>query len=240
MFQALSNVHQSKTVKATAAMLVATFIGVVTVQADDKKIEVTIKNKTNVLITVKFNDAANKQFSPEVKANDVVKCSVDPKTKSIQWQAFTKSSSASCESNTLSISSSTPTLEVTKCVENTTDAKKAEEKKAAADKAAADKAAADKAAADKAAADKAAADKAAADKAAADKAAAAKAAAAKAAVHDCAVKPTCGSWAPKGNNTCRTCQQALCKTENGNDVLAGNKTQTQCYDGHGAPPSDLK
>ena len=230
MFQALSNVHQSKTVKATAAMLVATFIGVVTVQADDKKIEVTIKNKTNVLITVKFNDAANKQFSPEVKANDVVKCSVDPKTKAIQWQAFTKSSSASCESNTLSISSSTPTLEVTKCVENTTDAKKAEEKKAAADKAAADKAAADKAAADKAAA----------DKAAADKAAAAKAAAAKAAVHDCAVKPTCGAWAPKGSNTCRTCQQALCKTENGNDVLAGNKTQTQCYDGHGAPPSDLK
>jgi membrane protein involved in colicin uptake len=220
MFQALSNVHQSKTVKATAAMLVATFVGVAAVQADDKKIEVTIKNKTNVLITVKFNDAANKQFSPEVKANDVVKCSIDPKTKSIQWQAFTKSSSASCESNTLSISSSTPTLEVTKCVEKTTDAKKAEEKKAAADKAAADKAAADKAAADKAAADKAAA--------------------AKAAVHDCAVKPTCGAWAPKGSNTCRTCQQALCKTENGNDVLAGNKTQTQCYDGHGAPPSDLK
>jgi membrane protein involved in colicin uptake len=215
MFQALSNVHQSKTVKATAAMLVATFVGVAAVQADDKKIEVTIKNKTNVLITVKFNDAANKQFSPEVKANDVVKCSIDPKTKSIQWQAFTKSSSASCESNTLSISSSTPTLEVTKCVEKTTDAKKAEEKKAAADKAAADKAAADKAAADKAAA-------------------------AKAAVHDCAVKPTCGAWAPKGSNTCRTCQQALCKTENGNDVLAGNKTQTQCYDGHGAPPSDLK
>jgi len=225
MFQALSNVHQSKTVKATAAMLVATFVGVAAVQADDKKIEVTIKNKTNVLITVKFNDAANKQFSPEVKANDVVKCSIDPKTKSIQWQAFTKSSPASCESNTLSISSSTPTLEVTKCVEKTTDAKKAEEKKAAADKAAADKAAADKAAA---------------DKAAADKAAAAKAAAAKAVVHDCAVKPTCGSWAAKGNNTCRTCQQALCKTENGNDVLAGNKTQTQCYDGHGAPPSDLK
>jgi membrane protein involved in colicin uptake len=220
MFQALSNVHQSKTVKATAAMLVATFVGVAAVQADDKKIEVTIKNKTNVLITVKFNDAANKQFSPEVKANDVVKCSIDPKTTSIQWQAFTKSSSASCESNTLSISSSTPTLEVTKCVEKTTDAKKAEEKKAAADKAAADKAAADKAAADKAAADKAAA--------------------AKAAVHDCAVKPTCGAWAPKGSNTCRTCQQALCKTENGNDVLAGNKTQTQCYDGHGAPPSDLK
>lgn len=215
MFQALSNVHQSKTVKATAAMLVATFVGVAAVQADDKKIEVTIKNKTNVLITVKFNDAANKQFSPEVKANDVVKCSIDPKTKSIQWQAFTKSSPASCESNTLSISSSTPTLEVTKCVEKTTDAKKAEEKKAAADKAAADKAAADKAAADKAAA-------------------------AKAVVHDCAVKPTCGAWAPKGSNTCRTCQQALCKTENGNDVLAGNKTQTQCYDGHGAPPSDLK
>jgi type IV secretory pathway VirB10-like protein len=114
---------------------------------------------------------------------------------------------------------------------------KAPPDKAPSDKAAADKAAADKAAADKAAAAKAAAAKAAADKAAADKAAAAKAAA----LHECAgVKLTCGSWAAKDKNTCRTCQQALCKTENGKDVLGGNKSQTQCYDGHGPPPSDLK
>lgn len=57
-------------------------------------------------------------------------------------------------------------------------------------------------------------------------------------VHDCAgVERTCGGWAPKGNNTCRTCQQAQCKTENGNEVIAGNKTQTECYEGHGSPPS---
>jgi hypothetical protein len=62
----------------------------------------------------------------------------------------------------------------------------------------------------------------AADKAAADKAAAAKAAAT---VHECTgIKLTCGSWAAKDKNTCRTCQQALCKTENGKDVLAGKKS----------------
>ena len=61
----------------------------------------------------------------------------------------------------------------------------------------------------------------------------------KASVHDCAgVKLTCSAWAAKDKNTCRTCQQAQCKTENGKDVLAGNKTQTHCYEGHGAPPSD--
>jgi hypothetical protein len=60
-------------------------------------------------------------------------------------------------------------------------------------------------------------------------------------IHDCAgVKLTCGSWAAKDKNTCRTCQQAQCRTENGKDVLAGNKTQTQCYEGHGAPPPDKK
>jgi hypothetical protein len=109
----------------------------------------------------------------------------------------------------------------------------------AAKKKAADKAAAGKTPSDKAAADKAAADKAAAAKAAADKAAAAKAAADKAAtVHDCAgIKLTCGAWAAKDKNTCRTCQQAQCRTENGKDVLAGNKSQTQCYDGHGSPPN---
>ena len=45
-----------------------------------------------------------------------------------------------------------------------------------------------------------------------------------ASLHDCAgVKLTCGSWAAKDKNTCRTCQQAQCKTENGKDMLAGNK-----------------
>ena len=62
-----------------------------------------------------------------------------------------------------------------------------------------------------------------------------------ASLHDCAgVKLTCGAWGAKDKNTCRTCQQAQCKTENGKDVLAGNKTQTQCYEGHGAPPPDKK
>ncbi len=57
------------------------------------------------------------------------------------------------------------------------------------------------------------------------------------AVHDCSgVKRTCGAWAAKDKKTCRTCQQAQCKTENGKDVLAGNKTQTECYEGHGPPP----
>jgi hypothetical protein len=61
--------------------------------------------------------------------------------------------------------------------------------------------------------------------------------AASTAVHDCSgIKRTCGAWAAKDKNTCRTCQQAQCKTENGKDVLAGNKTQTECYEGHGPPP----
>jgi hypothetical protein len=55
---------------------------------------------------------------------------------------------------------------------------------------------------------------------------------------DCTgVGPTCGAWAPKGANTCRTCQQAQCKTENGKEVIAGNKTTTECYEGHGKPPA---
>jgi hypothetical protein len=57
-------------------------------------------------------------------------------------------------------------------------------------------------------------------------------------VHDCAgVSRSCGPWAANGANTCRTCQQAQCKTENGKDVIAGNKTQTECYEGHGKPPA---
>jgi hypothetical protein len=47
---------------------------------------------------------------------------------------------------------------------------------------------------------------------------------------------TCGAWAPKGANTCRTCKQALCKNDNGKEVLAGNKTETECYQGHGPAP----
>jgi len=55
---------------------------------------------------------------------------------------------------------------------------------------------------------------------------------------DCTgVGPTCGGWGPKGANTCRTCQQAQCKTENGKEVIAGNKTTTECYEGHGSPPA---
>jgi len=62
-----------------------------------------------------------------------------------------------------------------------------------------------------------------------------------ASTHDClGVAQSCGDWKANGANTCRTCQQAQCKTENGKDVLAGNKTTTQCYSGHGSPPADNK
>ncbi len=55
---------------------------------------------------------------------------------------------------------------------------------------------------------------------------------------DCTgVARTCGAWGASGANTCRTCQQAQCKTENGKEVIAGNKTQTECYEGHGSPPA---
>ena len=55
-------------------------------------------------------------------------------------------------------------------------------------------------------------------------------------IHDCSgVKRTCGAWAPKDKNTCRTCNLAQCKTENGKEMLAGNKTQAECYEGHGPP-----
>ena len=57
-------------------------------------------------------------------------------------------------------------------------------------------------------------------------------------IHDCAgVAKTCGAWGAKGANTCRSCQQAQCRTENGKDVLAGNKTTTECYEGHGPAPN---
>ncbi len=60
-------------------------------------------------------------------------------------------------------------------------------------------------------------------------------------VRDCPGVPrTCGAWGPKGQNTCRTCQQAQCKVENGRDVIAGNKTQTECYQGQGRPPPERR
>jgi hypothetical protein len=127
MFHVFRNGHRSGTVKTAAAIVVTTFIGVATVHADDKKIDVTIKSKTPV--TVKFKDAANKPFNPEVKANVPQHVFIDPKTKSIQWQAL--ANDKSCDGNTLSISGSTATIEVTKCVDNAAEGMKAEEAKRA-------------------------------------------------------------------------------------------------------------
>ena len=127
MFHVFPNGHRSGTVKTAAAIVVTTFIGVATVHADDKKIDVTIKSKTPV--TVKFKDAANKPFNPEVKANVPQHVFIDPKTKSIQWQAL--ANDKSCDGNTLSISGSTATIEVTKCVDNAAEGMKAEEAKRA-------------------------------------------------------------------------------------------------------------
>lgn len=127
MFHVFRNVHRSGTAKTTAAILLTTFIGVAAVHADDKKIDVTIKSKTPV--TVKFKDAANKQFNPEIKANDPQHISIDPRTKTIQWEAF--ANSTKCDGNTLSISGSTATIEVTKCVDKAAEGTKAEEAKKA-------------------------------------------------------------------------------------------------------------
>jgi hypothetical protein len=56
--------------------------------------------------------------------------------------------------------------------------------------------------------------------------------------HDCGGVPkTCGAWGTNGANTCRTCNQAQCTTQNGQEVIAGNKKTTECYEGHGAPPA---
>lgn len=48
---------------------------------------------------------------------------------------------------------------------------------------------------------------------------------------------TCGAWGPSGDNTCRVCKQPICKTENGSEVLAGNASETECYEGHGPAPT---
>jgi hypothetical protein len=55
--------------------------------------------------------------------------------------------------------------------------------------------------------------------------------------YDCS-KPQCSEWAPKGENTCRTCSIVQCKKENGGEVLVGEKKQSECYPGHGKPPKE--
>ena len=42
----------------------------------------------------------------------------------------------------------------------------------------------------------------------------------KADLYDCGDKK-CSEWAPKGENTCRTCSIAQCKKQNGNELLVG-------------------
>ena len=56
---------------------------------------------------------------------------------------------------------------------------------------------------------------------------------------DCG-KKICGEWAPKEENTCRTCSIAQCKKQDGGELLVGVKKQTECYEGHGPPPEDSK
>ena len=56
-------------------------------------------------------------------------------------------------------------------------------------------------------------------------------------LHDCG-KRTCGEWKEKGPNTCRTCKTPQCKQVEDGEALAGQKTETECYEGHGPPPED--
>jgi hypothetical protein len=121
-------------------------------------------------------------------------------------------------------------------------AEKAKASKPTADKPTTDKPTTDKPSTDKSTTDKSTTDKSTTDKSTTDKSTTAKPPPAAAAnVHDCSgIKLNCGSWAPKGGNTCRTCQLAQCKTENGGEVVAGNKTQNECYEGHGTPGQDLR
>ncbi len=56
-------------------------------------------------------------------------------------------------------------------------------------------------------------------------------------VHDCGERK-CGEWLPRDDKTCRTCSSVQCKTVQGGDALAGTKTETECYLGHGPPPSE--
>ena len=56
-------------------------------------------------------------------------------------------------------------------------------------------------------------------------------------VYDCG-KPKCGEWAPKGENTCRTCETTQCRKQGDEELLVGSKKQNWCYPGHGSPPSE--
>lgn len=60
---------------------------------------------------------------------------------------------------------------------------------------------------------------------------------ANAGLYDCG-EPKCTEWAPKGENTCRTCDTAQCRKRGNDELLVGSKKKTQCYEGHGAPPSE--
>jgi hypothetical protein len=59
----------------------------------------------------------------------------------------------------------------------------------------------------------------------------------KAELHDCGER-ICGEWKPKGENTCRTCTTAQCRKQGDQELLAGDKKETECYQGHGEPPKD--
>ena len=56
-------------------------------------------------------------------------------------------------------------------------------------------------------------------------------------LYDCG-EPKCSEWAPKGENTCRTCKIVQCRKQGGDELLVGEKTKSQCYEGHGDPPSE--
>ncbi len=56
-------------------------------------------------------------------------------------------------------------------------------------------------------------------------------------LYDCGERQ-CDDWKPKGENTCRTCTTMQCKKVEDGDAIAGSKTQTECYEGHGPPPED--
>ncbi len=48
----------------------------------------------------------------------------------------------------------------------------------------------------------------------------------------------CTEWAPKGEKTCRTCSTVQCEKQGDQELMKGVKKETQCYEGHGDPPSD--
>jgi hypothetical protein len=56
-------------------------------------------------------------------------------------------------------------------------------------------------------------------------------------LYDCG-KKNCSEWKPKGEKTCRSCKIVQCKKQGEDELIAGEKTQNECYDGHGNPPSD--